>query len=66
MTNNAQVIDIIRFTVNMNPNGIFRPGFNFRGWKYVIMKMRYSSDGEESDISPDSGCGVTLGDRAYL
>ena len=30
------------------------------------MKVRYSPDGEESDISPDSGCGVTLGDRAYL
>ena len=30
------------------------------------MKVRYSPDGEESELSLDTGCGVILGDRVYL
>lgn len=67
MANNASVADdIIESTATMNPGG--RPGYNFRSWKYATMKVRFSSDpdSEECEVSPDSGCGVTLGDRAYL
>ena len=45
-----------------------RPGYNFRSWKYTIFKARFLSDPdvEKSKVLLDSGCGVTLRDRAYL
>lgn len=67
MANNAAVTDtIIESTAVVNHNAA--PGYNFRSWKYATMKVRYSPDpnAEESEVSPDSGCGVTLADRAYL
>ena len=66
--NNAEAAAIIQSTAKSSQDGIARPGYNFRGWKYATLRVRYSpdSEAEESDISPDSGCGVTLGDREYL
>lgn len=64
--NNAYVETIIKSTAELSHNA--RPGYNFRSWKYATMRVRYAADpdAEESEVSPDSGCGVTLGDRAYL
>ena len=66
MANNVYVDTIIKSTAELRYND--RPGYNFRSWKYITMKVQYSSDlnVEESDISPNIDCDVTLGDRAYL
>ena len=63
---NEGVDTIIQSTAELSHSD--RPGYNFRSWKYATMKVRYLPDShaEESEVSPDSGCGVTLGDRAYL
>ena len=65
IANNTYVNTIIKFTAELSH---VRPEYNFRSWKYVIMKVRYSSDSkaEESEVLFDSNCDVTLEDRAYL
>ena len=65
MTNNAYINTIIKFTTKL---GHVRLEYNFRSWKYIIMKVRYSSNSKtkESEVSLDSNCDVTLEDRAYL
>ena len=65
MANNAYVNTIIKSTAELSH---VRLEYNFRSWKYVIIKVRYSPDpkAEESEVSPDSNCDVTLEDRAYL
>ena len=67
MINNAEVIIIIHFIAKLR-DVIVKSGYNFRSWKYAIFKIRYSSnlDAKESDIFSNSGCEVTLDDRAYL
>ena len=59
-------VDIIKSTAEPHHNT--RPGYNFRSWKYATLKVSFSPDpeAEESEVSPDTGCGITLGDRAYL
>ena len=66
ITNNAYMDTIIKSTAELSHNA--KPGYNFRSWKYTTMKVQYSPDSnaEESDISPDTDYGVTLGDRVYL
>ena len=67
ITNNAKVITII-YSIAELRDVIVKSGYNFRNWKYVIFKIRYSSDleAEKSDISSNFECEVTLNDRAYL
>ncbi len=67
ITNNTFVAgDIIEFIITMNLGDRFK--YNFRSWKYAIMKVRFflNPESEECEVSPDFGCGVTLGDRVYL
>ena len=66
MINNAKVV-IIHFIVELY-NAIVKSGYNFRSWKYVIFKIRYSSnlEAKESDIFFDFEYEVTLDNRAYL
>ena len=66
MANNAYVESIIDSTAKFSHD--VRPGYNFRSWKYATFKVKFSPDldAEENEVSPDTGCGVTLGDRAFL
>ena len=65
MINNTYMNTIIKSTAELSH---VRPEYNFRSWKYIIIKVRYSSNSktEESEVSLDSDCDVTLKDRAYL
>ena len=67
MANNAEVATIIHFIAKLR-DVIAKPDYNFRNWKYVTFKIRYSPDldAEENDISPNSECEVIFDDRAYL
>ena len=67
MINNANVVTIIHFIAKLR-DVIVKSGYNFRSWKYVTFKVRYSSnlDAKESDISSNSECEMTLDNRAYF
>ena len=44
------------------------PGYGFRGWKYATIKVQWSATGEQegTEVCLDTGCSVTLVDRACL
>ena len=67
MINNVEIIIIIHSTAELH-DIIIKSGYNFRSWKYVIFKVRYSSNPgvKESDIFSDFGCEIIFGDCKYL
>ena len=64
--NNIYIDIIIKFIIKLSYN--FKSRYNFRNWKYVIIKIRYSSNSkvEESEILFDFGYNVILKIRIYL
>ena len=66
MINNAKIV-IIHFIAKLR-DAIFRSNYNFRNWKYVTFKIRYSSnfEAEKNDISFDFECEITFDNRAYF
>ena len=71
----VDVVDANFIQVNSTviPDQTKTPGYGFRAWKYATIKVSWSSgessdtnQNELSDVCLDSGCGVTLIDRAYL
>ena len=67
MINNAKVVIIIYFIAELR-DIIVKSNYNFRSWKYIIFKIRYSSnlEAKENNIFLNLECEVTLDDRAYL
>ena len=41
-------------------------GFTFRSWTYAIIPVKLDVTGAAEDVYTDTGCGVTLIDRAWL
>lgn len=71
----ANLTEPINVKSNVVPDKTKPPGFGFRGWKYATIKVhwsgtKYSGTGEhaeeQTEICLDTGCSVTLIDRAYL
>lgn len=57
---------MIESTVAPNPT---KPlGYGFRGWKYATIRVSWghSDSDDELDVCLDTGCSVSLIDRAYL
>ena len=63
----CKVITIIHFIAKLR-DIIVKPNYNFRNWKYVTFKVRYSSNlnAKENDISSNFECEITFDDRAYF
>lgn len=41
-------------------------GFAFRSWNYAIASIKLAPEGRVDEICLDTGCGVSLVDRAWL
>ena len=56
-------LDIVESTASTKDLG---NGFAFRSWTYAKISARLLPDANDVDVCIDSGCGVTLIDRAWL
>ena len=66
IVNNAYMKTIIKFTAKLSYNA--RSRYNFRSWKYTIIKVKYTLDSrvKKSEVLSNFGYGVILEDRTYL